>query len=60
MAIINQIGGISTGSLTGGLKGPLDKLFKKDTGQFSYKYPSNLGDDPTRIHAVHSNNTFQK
>ena len=53
MAIINQIGGISTGSLTGVLKGPLDKLFKKDTGQFSYKYPSNLGDDPTRIHAVH-------
>lgn len=52
MAIINQIGGISTGGLTGVLKGPLDKLFGNNNIPFNYQYPSNLGNDPSRMHIV--------
>ena len=52
MAIINQIGGISTGGLTGVLKGPLDKLFGNNNIPFNYQYPANLGKDPSRMHIV--------
>jgi hypothetical protein len=52
MAIINQIGGISTGGLTGVLKGPLDKLFGTTNKPFMYQYPANLGNDPSRMHMV--------
>jgi hypothetical protein len=52
MAIINQIGGISTGGLTGVLKGPLDKLFGNKNIPFNYQYPGNLGNDPSRMHIV--------
>lgn len=52
MAIINQIGGISTGGLTGVLKGPLDKLFGTTNKPFMYQYPANLGNDPSRMHIV--------
>jgi len=52
MAIINQIGGISTGSLTGVIKGPLDKLFGTKTGLNKYQYPSDLGNDPSKMHIV--------
>jgi hypothetical protein len=52
MAIINQIGGISTGSLTGVLKGPLEKLFGKKPGANMYQYPADLGNDPSRMHIV--------
>lgn len=52
MALLNQIGGISTGGLTGVLKGPLDKLFGNKNIPFNYKYPANLGNDPSRMHIV--------
>ena len=52
MALLNQIGGISTGGLTGVLKGPLDKLFGNKNVPFNYKYPASLGNDPSRMHIV--------
>jgi len=52
MAILNQIGGISTGGLTGALEGPLAKLFGNKQGLQSFQYPSNLGNDPSRMHIV--------
>lgn len=52
MAIFTQIGGISTGSITNVLKGPLSKLFGKDMGVQSYHYPENLTSDPARMHYV--------
>jgi hypothetical protein len=52
MALLNQIGGISTGGLTGVLKGPLDKLFGNKSVPFNYKYPASLGNDPSRMHIV--------
>ncbi|NBP03704.1 MAG: hypothetical protein EBU90_27125 [Proteobacteria bacterium] len=52
MAILNQIGGISTGGLTGVLKGPLDKLFGNTNIPYQYQYPANLGNDPSRMHIV--------
>lgn len=52
MAILNQIGGISTGGLTGALEGPLSKLFGNKQGLASFQYPSNLGNDPSRMHIV--------
>lgn len=52
MAIINQIGGISTGGLTGVLKGPLEKLFGTKPGAGMYQYPADLGNDPSRTHIV--------
>jgi hypothetical protein len=52
MAILTQIGGISTGGLIGSLEGPLSSLFKNNTGSDSYQYPKNLGNDPSRMHIV--------
>jgi hypothetical protein len=52
MALLNQIGGISTGGLTGVLKGPLDRLFGNKNVPFNYKYPASLGNEPSRMHMV--------
>lgn len=52
MAIINQIGGISTASIASVVKGPLEKLFGSGTKQYQYKYPLDLAQDPARMHAV--------
>lgn len=52
MAIFTQIGGISTGSITNVLKGPLSKLFGSKTGASHYKYPDNLTSDPSRMHFI--------
>ena len=51
MAILNSIGGVSTGSITGILKGPLSKLFGSK-GAGTMQYPADLGNDPTRMHIV--------
>ena len=51
MAILNSIGGVSTGGLTGILKGPLSKLFGSK-GAGTLQYPADLGNDPTRMHIV--------
>jgi len=51
MAIINQIGGISTGSLVGLAEGPLSSLFKSK-GLPRFSYPLDIGNDPTRMHFV--------
>ena len=55
MAIINQIGGISIPSITDVAKGPLASLFGKSTQMYQYKYPMNLGNDPSRMHIVKFN-----
>jgi len=52
MAIFTQIGGISTGSITNVLKGPLSSLFGKKTGMTSYQYPDDLTNDPSRMHFI--------
>ena len=52
MAIFTQIGGISTGSITDVLKGPLSSLFGKKLGTTNYQYPDNLTADPSRMHFV--------
>ena len=52
MAILNQIGGISTGGLTGALEGPLGKLFGSKKGVQMFQYPRELGNDPSRMHIV--------
>jgi hypothetical protein len=52
MAILNQIGGISTGGLTGALEGPLSALFGTKKGVQMFQYPNNLGNDPSRMHIV--------
>lgn len=52
MAIINQIGGISTGAKIGALSGPLKALFGSSTGAYQYQYPADLGNDPSRMHIV--------
>jgi hypothetical protein len=52
MAILNQIGGISTGGLTGALEGPLGKLFGNKKGVQMFQYPKDLGNDPSRMHIV--------
>lgn len=52
MAILTQIGGISTGGLTGALEGPLKALFGTKKGVQMFQYPINLGNDPSRMHIV--------
>lgn len=54
MALLTQVGGVSTGGLTGLFKGPLSKLFKKG-GAAVFQYPENLGNDPSRMHIVQFN-----
>lgn len=51
MAIINQIGGISTGTLIGVAEGPLSDLYRGN--QLSrFQYPMDIGNDPARMHFV--------
>lgn len=53
MAIFNQIGGISTGSVANVLKGPLNKLLGgKKSGAEMLKFPTDLGNNPARKHVV--------
>jgi hypothetical protein len=52
MAILNQIGGISTGGLTGVVQGPLNALFKTKSSLTNYQYPLNLSNDPSAMHIV--------
>ncbi len=51
MALINQIGGISTGSIAEIANGPLSELFSNG-GIKSFQYPADLGNDPSRMHFV--------
>ena len=52
MAIFTQIGGISTGSITNVLKGPLAALFGKKGTITQYQYPEDLTADPSRMHFI--------
>jgi hypothetical protein len=52
MAILNQIGGISTGGLTGALEGPLSALFGNKSGVQMFQYPRDLGNNPSRMHII--------
>jgi hypothetical protein len=52
MAILNEISGISIPSITNVAQGPLAALFGKKTQMNQYKYPMDLGNDPSRMHIV--------
>lgn len=52
MAILNQVGGISTGSISNLASGPLAALTQGLTKKGSFKYPQDLGGDPSKMHIV--------
>jgi hypothetical protein len=52
MAILNEISGISIPSITNVAQGPLAALFGKKTQMNQYKYPMDLGNDPSKMHIV--------
>lgn len=51
MAIISQIGKISTGSIANVVKGPLSKLLGGKEAM-NFQYPEDLMNSPSRMHAV--------
>ena len=51
MAIITQIGKISTGSIASVVKGPISKLLNGNS-TMTFQYPEDLMNNPARMHAV--------